>query len=98
MVFYLTRFVAGVPTVEEQCRRQYGEAYHLYQRTTSTMLPLPLLHSHISDHKLFNSHHGLANVAYDGEGHTHTHTHTHTQYTTTTLLTTNTTTTTTTHA
>ena len=62
IILYSTLFMIGVPPAEKRARDALGEAYHLYQRTTSVFFPLPLRHKHISDHKLFDAQYPLEGV------------------------------------
>lgn len=40
-MFWLLRYVSGVPPLEEHMLAKYGAAYKVYQRETSVFLPLP---------------------------------------------------------
>lgn len=40
-MFWLLRFVSGVPPLEKHMLAKYGERYRRYQKTTSTFFPLP---------------------------------------------------------
>jgi steroid 5-alpha reductase family enzyme len=40
-MYWLLRFVSGVPPLEEHMVRRYGNAYRAYQRRTSAFFPLP---------------------------------------------------------
>jgi len=41
IIWHLILNVTGIPPTEEQCLKSRGEAYRLYQQTTSAFIPMP---------------------------------------------------------